>query len=169
MAHITFVTGGQRSGKSSFAQDKALDLSPTPTYLATSRIWDEDFKERVKRHQDDRGPEWENIEEEVNIHQTNLEGKVVVIDCITLWLTNIFYDNDSQLDISFDKAKTIWTELMKQDAELIVVSNEIGMGMHAETTMGRRFQDLQGWANQFIAKHADEVVFMVSGIPMKIK
>lgn len=169
MAHITFVTGGQRSGKSSFAQDKALDLSPTPTYLATSRIWDEDFKKRVKRHQDDRGPEWENIEEEVNIHQTNLKGKVVVIDCITLWLTNIFYDNDSQLDISFDKAKTIWTELMKQDAELIVVSNEIGMGMHAETTMGRRFQDLQGWANQFIAKHADEVVFMVSGIPMKIK
>lgn len=169
MAHITFVTGGQRSGKSSFAQDKALKLSPTPTYLATSRIWDEDFKLRVKRHQDDRGPEWENIEEEVNIHHSPLKEKVVVIDCITLWLTNIFYDNDSNLDISFAKAKTIWTELMKQEAQLIVVSNEIGMGMHAETSIGRRFQDLQGWTNQFIAQHADEVVFMVSGISMKIK
>jgi len=169
MAKITLITGGQRSGKSSFAQDKALELSENPVYLATSRIWDEDFHDRIKRHQADRGEQWENIEEEKNIDTIEPKGNVILVDCITLWLTNIFFDNDNDLDKSLEEAKIIWNKFTQKDVTLLVVTNELGMGMHAETELGRKFQDLQGWMNQYIAKQADEVVLMVSGISVKIK
>lgn len=169
MASIHFITGGQRSGKSSFAQNLALELSDTPTYLATSRVWDDDFNKRIQRHKDDRGPQWENIEEEKSIDQLTLAGKTIVLDCITLWLTNIFHDNKYDVDQSLTEAKTIWDKLIQQDCTLIVVSNEIGMSMHAETEVGRKFTDLQGWVNQHIAKNANKVTLMVSGIPMNIK
>ncbi len=169
MAKITLVTGGQRSGKSSFAQNKALELSENPLYLATSRIWDADFEQRIKRHQADRGEQWENIEEEKHIDQLDLDGKTVVLDCITLWLTNIFHDNKYNLEDSLTEAKQIWNELIKKDCTLIVVTNELGMGMHAETEIGRKFTDLQGWMNQHIAKQANGVILMVSSIPMIVK
>lgn len=169
MAKISLITGGQRSGKSSFAQNKALELSENPVYLATSRIWDADFKQRIKRHQADRGAEWENIEEEKQIDQLDLNNKTIVLDCITLWLTNIFHDNEYDLEKSLNEAKLIWNKLIKIDCTLIVVTNELGMSMHAETEVGRKFTDLQGWMNQHIAKLADEVILMVSGIPMTIK
>jgi adenosylcobinamide kinase/adenosylcobinamide-phosphate guanylyltransferase len=89
---IVLVTGGQRSGKSSYAQQLALSLSSQPVYLATSRVWDDEFRQRVLRHQADRGPEWINIEEEKYLSHCHLEGHVVVIDCITLWCTNFFFD-----------------------------------------------------------------------------
>lgn len=169
MAHIHYITGGQRSGKSSFAQQLALSLSETPTYLATSRVWDEDFKKRIQRHQDDRGPQWENIEEEVSIDKLNLTGKVVLLDCVTLWLTNIFHDNQYHWEPSLRQAQQIWDSFIAQAFTLLVVSNEIGMGLHAETESGRHFTDLQGWMNQHIAKGAHEATFMVSGLPIKIK
>ena len=80
---VILVTGGQRSGKSGYAQRLALSLSPNPVYLATSRIWDEEFRKRVERHQRDRGPEWTNIEEEKYLSRHDLTGRVVVIDCVT--------------------------------------------------------------------------------------
>ena len=83
--HIVLVTGGQRSGKSGYAQKLALSLTANPVYLATSRVWDEEFRERVLRHQADRGPEWTNIEEEKYLSRHDLNGRVVVIDCVTLW------------------------------------------------------------------------------------
>ena len=86
--HIVIITGGQRSGKSGFAQKLALSLSSNPVYLATSRIWDDEFRERVKRHQADRGPEWTNIEEEKYLSKLDLKEQVVIIDCVTLWCTN---------------------------------------------------------------------------------
>ena len=85
---VILVTGGQRSGKSGYAQRLALSLSPKPVYLATSRIWDEEFRKRVERHQRDRGPEWTNIEEEKYLSRHDLTDRVVVIDCVTLWGTN---------------------------------------------------------------------------------
>lgn len=169
MAKIIYISGGQRSGKSSYAQDLALNLSTHPIYLATSRVWDEDFAQRIKRHQADRGEEWENIEEEKNIDTIELPGRVVLLDCITLWLTNIFHDNDYDLEASLQQAKTIWDSFVEQEMTLIVVSNELGMGMHAETPVGRKFQDLQGWINQHIAKQSDQAILMVSGIPVTIK
>lgn len=169
MAKIIFITGGQRSGKSSYAQNKALELTKNPVYLATSRIWDDEFKNRVDRHKDDRSDVWLNIEEEKEISKHDLTGKVVVLDCITLWLTNFFSDNKYDSDKSLKQAKKEWNMFIEQDFTVFVVSNEIGMGLHSETKSGRKFTDLQGWMNQYIAKKADEVVLMISGIPMKIK
>lgn len=167
--HIVLVTGGQRSGKSGYAQRLALTLAPNPIYLATSRIWDDEFRQRVLRHQADRGPEWTNIEEEKQLSRHNLNGRVVVIDCVTLWGTNFFFDNDSNVDRSLAQLKEEFNRLTEQDATLIFVTNEIGLGGVSPDAVQRKFTDLQGWLNQYIATQADEVVLMVSGIPMKVK
>lgn len=166
---IYLITGGQRSGKSGYAQRLALSLSPQPVYLATSRIWDEEFRRRVERHQQDRGPEWTNLEEEKYLSRHDLTGRVVVIDCVTLWGTNFFFDNDSQVDLSLAQLKEEFEKFTAQDACLIFVTNELGMGGVAMDEVQRKFTDLQGWLNQFIASRADEVILMVSGIPVKIK
>ena len=168
MAKVIFITGGQRSGKSSFAQQKALELSSNPVYLATSRIWDDDFKNRVDRHKKDRSESWINIEEEKEISKLDLDDKIVVLDCITLWLTNFFSDNNYDIDKSLEEVKKEWKKFIKKDITIFVISNEIGMGVHAETEGARKFTDLQGWMNQYIAKQADEVYLMISGIPLKI-
>ncbi len=169
MTKITFITGGQRSGKSSFAQDMALKNSSKPVYLATSRIWDEEHKKRIDRHKADRDERWENIEEEKFLSKHNLSGKVVLIDCITLWLTNFYFDNNSNIDLSLAEAQKEFDAIIKQDAHFIIVTNEIGLGGMPENEIQRKFTDLQGWMNQHIASLADEVYFMVSGIPMKVK
>jgi len=169
MGKIIFITGGQRSGKSSYAMQRAMELSENPVYLATARIWDDDFKNRVQKHKNDRSTSWVNIEEQKEISKISLNGKVVVLDCITLWLTNYFTDNHFDMDKSLEQAKKEWDKFIENDFTLIVISNEIGMSLHADTEAGRKFTDLQGWMNQYIAKFADEVIFMVSGIPMKVK
>ncbi|WP_459187375.1 bifunctional adenosylcobinamide kinase/adenosylcobinamide-phosphate guanylyltransferase [Parabacteroides sp. APC149_11_2_Y6] len=167
--HIVLVTGGQRSGKSGYAQRLALSLASNPVYLATSRVWDDEFRQRVLRHQADRGPEWTNIEEEKQLSRHDLNGRVVVIDCVTLWGTNFFFDNDSNVERSLNELKNEFNKLAEQDAYLIFVTNEIGLGGVSPDTVQRKFTDLQGWLNQYIASKADEVVLMVSGIPMKVK
>lgn len=167
--HIILVTGGQRSGKSRYASRKALSLSSNPVYLATSRVWDEEFRQRVLRHQADRGPEWTNIEEEKRLSRHDLTGRVVVIDCVTLWATNFFFDNDSNMEHSLTEVKHEFDKLVEQDAYMIFVTNEIGLGGISPDPIQRRFTDLQGWLNQYIASQADEVVLMISGIPMNVK
>ncbi len=167
-SHITFITGGQRSGKSSHAQKLAEEHSSAPIYLATSRIWDDDFRQRVERHQNDRGNQWTTIEEEKQLSKLPFKGQTVLLDCITLWLTNIFYDNNNNVEKTLKEAKTEWDAFINQDINLIVVSNELGMGVHPENEIARKFADLQGWMNQYIAKKADEVILMVSGIPLEI-
>lgn len=87
---IFLITGGQRSGKSSHAEQLALSLAPDPVYMATAHVWDEEFRERVRRHQARRGPQWTNIEEEQLLSRHDVSGRVVLIDCVTLWLTNFF-------------------------------------------------------------------------------
>lgn len=169
MQNITFITGGARSGKSSYGQGLAEKDSANPVYLATARIWDEDFKERIDRHKADRGPEWTTIEEEKNLSKLDLKGKTVLMDCVTLWLTNIFFDQAFDLNKSLEVAKEEWNRFIQQDFNLIVVSNEIGMGVHPEHKSARKFADLQGFMNQYIAASAQSAFLMVSGIPMKLK
>lgn len=169
MANITLLTGGQRSGKSSYAQTQAEEASTNPIYIATARIWDKEFEKRIIRHQKDRGAQWTNIEEEKSISRHNLTGRTVLLDCITLWLTNIFCDNCSDVDLSLEEAKKEWDKFTSDNFDLYVVTNEIGMGVIPESYAGRKFADLQGWMNQYIASKADRVVLMVSGIPVTIK
>ena len=169
MKRIILITGGSRSGKSSYAEQLALSLSGTPVYLATARIWDEEFRERVRRHQERRGPQWTNIEEEKYLSRHDMSGRVVVVDCLTLWSTNFFFDLESDVDRALDALKAEFDRFTDQDATFLFVTNEIGMGGTSDNALQRRFTDLQGWMNQHVAARADEVILMVSGIPVKIK
>ncbi len=166
---VILITGGQRSGKSSQAEALALSLSDHPVYLATAHIWDEEFRERVRMHQAHRGPQWTNIEEEMLLSRHDMTGRVVVIDCVTLWLTNFFFANDSNTSRSLELAKAEFDKFTKADATYIFVTNEIGSGGVSDNAIQRRFTDLQGWMNQYIASRADEVILMVSGLPVTIK
>ncbi|WP_418699180.1 bifunctional adenosylcobinamide kinase/adenosylcobinamide-phosphate guanylyltransferase [Bacteroides sp.] len=169
MKRIILITGGARSGKSTYAEKLALSLSPNPVYLATARIWDEEFRQRVSRHQERRGPEWTNIEEEKALSRHHLEGRIVLIDCVTLWCTNFFFDLKSNIDSALTAAQEEFDRFTTQDATFIFVTNEIGMGATSDNELQRKFTDMQGWMNQYIAARADEVILMVSGIPVKIK
>ena len=168
MKKIILITGGQRSGKSEKAEALALSLSTNPVYLATAHVWDDEFRERVRRHQERRGPEWTNIEEELYLSRHDLSGRVVVIDCVTLWLTNWLMTNDN-VDAILAEAKREFDAFTQHDATYIFVTNEIGLGGVSDNALQRKFTDLQGWMNQYIAQKADEVILMVSGIEMKIK
>jgi adenosylcobinamide kinase/adenosylcobinamide-phosphate guanylyltransferase len=169
MKRIILITGGQRSGKSSKAEELALSLSENPVYMATAHVWDEEFRERVRRHQERRGPQWANIEEETALSKHDMTGLVVVIDCVTLWLTNFFFANQSNTDISLEQAKAEFDAFTSKDATYIFVTNEIGSGGVSDNAIQRKFTDLQGWMNQYIAQKADEVILMVSGLPVVIK
>lgn len=166
---IYFITGGERSGKSRQAQQLALDLSAQPVYLATARKWDADFENRIQRHQQERDERWTNLEEEKYLSQLPLAHRVVVIDCVTLWLTNFYVDHHYDWQAALTEAHNEFALLIQQPADFIIISNEIGMGVHADTAIGRKFVELQGWMNQHIAARADQVFLMVSGIALKVK
>ncbi len=166
---IIFITGGARSGKSSYAQQLALSLTTNPVYIATAKVWDDDFEKRIQRHQQERDNNWTNIEEQRDLSTLSIDNAICVIDCVTLWLTNFFMDTKNDVDASLLLFKNQIDALSKRPGSFIIISNEIGMGMHAETHIGRRFTDLQGWANQYVAAVADKVILMVSGLPVTIK
>lgn len=180
MKRIILITGGQRSGKSEYAEQLALQLSPTPVYMATSRIWDEDFRHRVELHKQRRGNNWTNIEEEKWLSHHDVTGKVVLIDCVTLWSTNFFFDLQNEfmhsakaasahVEQTLNELKAEFDRFTSQDATFIFVTNEIGSGGVSDNETQRKFTDVQGWMNQYVAKNAHEVVLMVSGIAMKVK
>lgn len=169
MRKIIMMTGGQRSGKSEQAERLALSLADNPVYMATARIWDDEFRQRVVRHQERRGPQWTNIEEEKELSKHDITGRVVLVDCLTLWATNFFFDMESHVQPALEAVKAEFDKFTQQDATFIFVTNEIGLGGVSENELQRKFTDLQGWMNQYVASKADEVYLMVSGIKVKIK
>ena len=168
MRRIILITGGQRSGKSQHAEQTALRLTDHPVYLATAHIWDEEFLQRVLRHQERRGPQWTNIEEEKFLSRHDVTARVVVIDCVTLWLTNFFFEQQN-VSKTLETVKEEFDCFTSQDATFIFVTNEIGSGGVSDNVVQRQFTDLEGWMNQYIASKADEVILMVSGSPLKVK
>lgn len=169
MSYIHLITGGERSGKSTYAESEALRLSEQPVYLATARVWDEEFRQRILRHQERRGPEWTNIEEDIRLSKHDFTGRVVLIDCITLWATNYFFDMQQDVDQALEALKKEFDTLVQQDATFIFVTNELGMGGMSESRTQRLFTQLQGWMNQYVAARADRVTLMVSGLPLTVK
>lgn len=179
MGNVILITGGQRSGKSLQAEKIALALSDSPVYMATSRIWDDEFRIRVEMHKDRRGPQWDNIEEEKFLSAHEVEGRVVLVDCVTLWATNFFFDLQSEVKSArqaalhvqrtLDALKEEYVKFTQQDATFIFVTNEIGSGGVSDNEIQRKFTDVEGWINQFIAEKADMVILMVSGIPLVVK
>ena len=168
MSKIILITGGQRSGKSTYAEQLALSLSPRPIYIATAHVWDDEFRQRVIKHQERRGPEWDNIEEERQLSKIDVEGRTVLIDCLTLWATNYFFDT-RDTDTALQMLRDEFDRFTRQDATYIFVTNEIGLGGVSPDAVQRHFTDLLGWLNQHVAARADEVIMMVSGIAVKIK
>lgn len=171
MRRIILITGGQRSGKSTHAEHLALELSPNPVYVATAHIWDDEFRQRVIRHQERRGPQWTNIEEEMHLSRHQVEGCVVLVDCLTLWSTNFFFLNGEEQPVqqTVDAVCAEFDRFVSQDATFIFVTNEIGLGGTSANDVQRHFTDVLGWVNQHVAAVADEVILMVSGIPVKVK
>ena len=187
---IILVTGGQRSGKSLFADRMAKSLSANPVYVATAHVEDEEFRERVRIHQERRGPEWTTIEEEKYLSRHTVEGRVVLVDCCTLWLTNFFVKPNEQSDACISSAmarkrrmkfnffseasplsqiEAEFDRLTAQDATFIFVTGEIGLGGTSANEVQRRFTDLLGAFNQYVAQRADEVYMLVSGLSIKLK
>jgi adenosylcobinamide kinase/adenosylcobinamide-phosphate guanylyltransferase len=176
MGKIILITGGQRSGKSRKAEEMALTMSREPVYMATAHVWDEEFRQRVEKHQQRRGPQWTNIEEERWLSRHDVTGRVVLIDCVTLWLTNLFFEENRPetpenpaIPAILAQAQADFDRFTSQDATFIFVTNEIGWGGVSENRLQRQFTDLQGSMNQYIAQKADEVFMMVSGIAVKVK
>ncbi|MDE5878106.1 MAG: bifunctional adenosylcobinamide kinase/adenosylcobinamide-phosphate guanylyltransferase [Muribaculaceae bacterium] len=164
------VTGGQRSGKSVFAENLALNLSERPVYLATAEIFDEEMRRRVMIHRQRREKRWRNLEESLHISALTLhEGDTVLVDCLTLWASNWFFKYNEATTQAFEAMQHELTRLFSHNITLILVTNEIGLGGVSENATQRRFTDLQGSINQLVASAADEVYLTVSGIPVKIK
>ena len=166
---IYYISGGERSGKSTYGENLALSMSNTPVYLATSRVWDQNFEQRIERHKISRGSNWINREEDKQLSNVIHKDEVVLIDCVTLWLTNYFMDFNNDIEACLNAAKSEIDKIEKLEASVIFISNEIGMGGHAATAIGRKFTELQGWINQYIAQKATQATVMISGLPLSLK
>lgn len=169
MKRIILITGGQSSGKSLHAERRALELTSSPIYVATARVGDGEMGERVRRHRERRGPGWTTVEEPLHLGRLELPGRVVLVDCVTLWLSNLLFDLDGDIDDARRRAEQELERFTAHDAAYIFVTNEIGLGGVAADALARGFADLQGRINQHIAARADEVTLVVSGIALKIK
>nr|NJM03576.1 bifunctional adenosylcobinamide kinase/adenosylcobinamide-phosphate guanylyltransferase [Desulfobacula sp.] len=170
---MTFVIGGCRSGKSSFALDQADRTAKENKYfIATSVPLDPEMEKRVEKHQKERGKDWHTIEEPVLIHEkiNEYSGKagVILIDCLTLWLSNLLYrsyDPDGILELLNELEKA----LLGCKCPVFLVSNEVGMGIVPEHRLAREFRDLAGMIHQRMAKLSDRVIMTIAGIDVEIK
>ncbi len=168
---ITFVLGGARSGKSRYALNLAENHSGSKAYIATATALDEEMRERIERHKQERSGEWITFEEPVNIpsliSNINRNYDVILLDCLTLWLSNILL---SEKDVEIEIKRLIDVLFTSRNASSIfIVSNEVGTGIVPENALSRRFRDIAGFTNQKIAEIADEVYFVIAGIPLRIK
>ena len=169
---IILITGGCRSGKSRYALDYANRHFSTKIYLATCEALDEEMAQRIEHHKKMRGPEWQTVEEPIEIvdkiRQYQDKVEVILLDCITLWLSNLLIKWNDDLRVMEEVNQLIDT-IKQSQTFFIMVSNEVGMGIVPAEPLSRRFRDLSGMANQKIAEMADTVIFTVSGIPIFLK
>ncbi|MDD5154320.1 MAG: bifunctional adenosylcobinamide kinase/adenosylcobinamide-phosphate guanylyltransferase [Desulfovibrionales bacterium] len=172
MKKTILVTGGCRSGKSRFALDYANRHFTNQLYLATGQALDEEMKERIKEHQRQRGQDWRTVEEPMNIaraiDQEAATAGIILIDCITMWVSNMLFQNMPEEEI-MHSVGALAEKIHKPLCSFILVTNEVGAGIVPENRLARRFRDLSGMVNQKLAACADEVYWLVAGIPIKIK
>jgi len=171
---VIFIIGGARCGKSSFALKEASKIQGQKAYMATAEALDEEMKERIAKHKKERKADWDTYEEPVRIADalSDLKSRysVVIIDCLTIWLSNLICNNldcNKEIDDFINVLRN--SKLKTQSSKLFLVSNEVGMGIVPENELARRFRDMAGFLNQKVAEAADEVYLVTSGIPLKIK
>ncbi len=178
-SHITHILGGARSGKSSYAQRLAEESGKSVTFLATAQALDAEMSTRIQKHRAERSAGWETLEIpfDIAIHIQQIKSKVVILDCITLLISNLlmqYVKDDLVNEIPFMAAvqkeiNELINGLREQKQDWLIVSNEVGLGLVPPYQMGRVYRDAMGWANQRLAREADKIIFMVAGIPTVIK
>lgn len=172
MGKITFILGGTRSGKSTYALDLAKKRARKTVFIATCLALDKEMKLRIKLHQKSRPSDWQTFEEPYDILKVlkKIADKFdcIIIDCLTLWVSNLMLSKVKNNSIENNITKII-AQLKKTKSISILVSNEVGLGIVPVNRLARNFRDIAGSVNRIVALQADEVVFMVSGIPLKIK
>ena len=168
MSFSLLITGGARSGKSSFAEKRTLSYGTPVIYIATAQAFDEEMENRIQLHQQRRGDEWRTISEPLAIANilTSLDRQgACLVDCLTLWLSNLIFAEE---DISKATSSLIEAIAARRDP-VILVTNEVGGGIVPENALARRFRDEAGRLNQIVAEAVDEVYTCISGIPLKLK
>lgn len=165
---VTLLLGGARSGKSQRAQALAESLALERTFIATAEALDDEMAERIARHQADRGQGWTTREVPVDLvdalQSTLRPNHSVLVDCLTLWLSNLMY-REHPVESEIERL----VDALKLPGDLVLVSNEVGLGLVPETPLGRRFRDHQGRLNQAVAKVSDRVEFIAAGLPLVLK
>ena len=166
MSRLTLVLGGARSGKSRFAENLARQHGGLRTYIATAEAFDDEMRQRIAKHREQRaGDGWVTIEATLDPASVLPRGGLVLLDCVTVWLGNLMHHGR---DLRAEVAK-LCAALEVCPAEVILVSNEVGLSIVPENAMARRFRDEQGLANQSLAEIADNVYFIAAGLPLKLK
>ena len=173
MKESVFVIGGCRSGKSSHALKLAEQIyGNQKIFIATCQPHDEEMKKRVARHQKERDPSWKTLESPVHVPQTittnGHEENVILVDCLTLWVSNLMLENKDMDEIS-EHIDRLTQSIQTARCPVILVSNEVGAGIVPENRLARHFRDAVGFVNQKVADCCDKVIWMVAGIPVKIK
>lgn len=165
---LSFVVGGARSGKSRFAEALVKSAGGNRCYIATAQSYDDEMEQRIRQHQLDRGPDWDTIEAPMDLSGAILNvphGSVTLIDCATLWLSNHLL---AESDLAAE-AELLLQSLSKAENPVVIVSNEVGMGIVPENRLARQFRDAQGRLNQKLAAQADLVVTVIAGLPLVLK
>ena len=170
MTRHVLVLGGARSGKTSFAERLTLRAGSRPAYLATAEALDGEMRDRVASHKASRGQQFATIEEPIALAealvQASAEHDVILVDCLTLWITNLLVANE---DVAKHVSKLGATLVQLKAAKIVLVSNEVGLGIVPDNAMARTFRDLAGAAHQRLAEICDDVYFVVAGLPMTLK
>jgi adenosylcobinamide kinase / adenosylcobinamide-phosphate guanylyltransferase len=168
---VILITGGARSGKSRYAEQRAAALGERRLYVATAQSKDEEMKQRIAMHRKRRGGAWITVEEPVELSAALLEQRdkidCALVDCLTLWLSNLLLRRDAEY--AEEKIRQLVETLPSLDFHVVLVTNEVGSGIVPDNALARQFRDLAGWANQQLAAIASEVVLTVAGLPMTVK
>lgn len=168
-ASSTLILGGARSGKSRFAEQRVIDSGLERHYVATGRAWDEEMRARIDQHKADRGDLWTTHEAPLDLvgqlAAIDGEGRAVLVDCLTLWVTNLMME---ERDMTAEFA-ALAAYVPRAKARLVIVSNEVGLGIVPENRMAREFRDHAGRLHQMIAAVAADVYFIAAGLPLKMK
>ena len=167
--HVTLVLGGARSGKSGFSERLATDTGLERQYIATGQAYDDEMRERISRHRTDRGDSWTTHEVPLDLtgclEDIDAPGRVILVDCLTLWVSNLMMD---ERDVEAESALLV-RSFVTLSSRVIFVSNEVGLGIVPENRMAREFRDHAGRLHQAIAAVADEVFFIAAGLSLKMK
>ena len=170
MTRHCLVLGGARSGKTAFAEGLALRSGSRPAYLATATVLDREMQDRVSSHQSSRGTRFTTIEEPLALSHAILkagaEHDVILIDCLTLWLTNLLMGNE---DVATAVSELCATLVEFRQAKVVLVSNEVGLGIVPDNAMARTFRDLAGSTHQRVAEVCDDVYFVAAGLALTMK